>query len=122
MSGFRFLSESNKNGVEVHLECDFSPLRIQTLTQSHPWRVVPMYEILPVTRVMTDRRKFWSFQFLVNSTTLLLQNFHRFSDELVCGFLLTLTKMYWECIVSPDSLCLLCLMKRAFFSLWVSER
>ena len=31
-----FFSESNKNGVEMHFECDFSLFRIQTLTQSHP--------------------------------------------------------------------------------------
>ena len=36
ISGFRFLSESNKNGVEMHFECDFPSFRIQTLTQSHP--------------------------------------------------------------------------------------
>ena len=31
ISGFRFLSESNENGVEVHFEGDFSPFRIHTL-------------------------------------------------------------------------------------------
>ena len=36
ISEFRFLSESNKNGGEMHFECDFSPFRIQTLTQSLP--------------------------------------------------------------------------------------
>ena len=36
ISGFRLLSENNKNGVEMHFE--FSPLRIQNLTQSHPWK------------------------------------------------------------------------------------
>ena len=32
ISGFRLLSENNKNGVEMHFE--LSPLRIQNLTQS----------------------------------------------------------------------------------------
>ena len=36
ISGFRYLSERNKTGVEMHFECDFSPFRIQTLTRSHP--------------------------------------------------------------------------------------
>ena len=36
ISGFRFLSECNKNSAEVHFECEFSPSRIQTLTLSHP--------------------------------------------------------------------------------------
>lgn len=36
ISGLRLLSESNKNGAEMHLECDFSPFKIQALTQSHP--------------------------------------------------------------------------------------
>ena len=35
ISGFQF-SESSKNSVEMHFECDFSPFRIQTLTQSYP--------------------------------------------------------------------------------------
>ena len=39
ISGFRFLSEGNQNGVEMHLECDVSPFRIQSLTQSHPWKM-----------------------------------------------------------------------------------
>ena len=34
--GFRYLSESNKNGFEMHFECELSPYRIQTLTWSHP--------------------------------------------------------------------------------------
>ena len=34
-----FFLESNKNGVEIHFECDFSLFRIQTLTFSHPcWK------------------------------------------------------------------------------------
>ena len=36
ISGFRCLSESSKNGFEVHFECEFLPFRIQTLTWSHP--------------------------------------------------------------------------------------
>ena len=36
ISGFRFLSKSIKNGVEMHFECDFVPFRIQMLTQFHP--------------------------------------------------------------------------------------
>ena len=32
----QILSGGNKNGVEMHFECDFAPFRIQTLTQSHP--------------------------------------------------------------------------------------
>ena len=36
ISRFIFLSESYKNGVEMHFECDFAPFRIQTLIQSHP--------------------------------------------------------------------------------------
>ena len=35
--GFRYLSESDKNGFEMHFECYFSPLRIQTLTWSRPY-------------------------------------------------------------------------------------
>ena len=35
ISGFRCLSESNKNGVELHFKCDFSQLRLQTLIRSH---------------------------------------------------------------------------------------
>ena len=35
ISGFRFLSNSNKNGLEIHFEFDFSPFRIQTVTLSH---------------------------------------------------------------------------------------
>ena len=31
------LSETNKNGSEVHFECEFSLFRIQTLTWLHPW-------------------------------------------------------------------------------------
>ena len=30
ISGFRFRSETNRNGGEMHFECDFAPLRIQT--------------------------------------------------------------------------------------------
>ena len=33
ISGFRYLSESNKTGFEMHFEYEF---RIQTLTWSHP--------------------------------------------------------------------------------------
>ena len=29
-------AESSKNGFEMHFECEFSPFRIQTFTQSHP--------------------------------------------------------------------------------------
>ena len=36
ISGLRFLSQSNKHGFEVHFECYFSPLRIQTAL-SYPW-------------------------------------------------------------------------------------
>ena len=32
ISGFRYLSKSNKNGFEMHFESEFSPIRIQTLT------------------------------------------------------------------------------------------
>ena len=32
ISGVKFLSKSNKNGVEIHFECDCSPFRIQTVT------------------------------------------------------------------------------------------
>ena len=32
----RDISESNKNGFEMHFQCDFSPFRVQTLTWSHP--------------------------------------------------------------------------------------
>ena len=35
-SGFRYLSESNENGTEMQFECESSPLKIQTLTISHP--------------------------------------------------------------------------------------
>ena len=37
--GFRFLSESIKNGAEMHFECDFSPFRIQMFNQSYLWCV-----------------------------------------------------------------------------------
>ena len=30
------LLEANQNVFEMHFECEFSPLRIQTLTWSHP--------------------------------------------------------------------------------------
>ena len=36
ISGLRFLSESSKNGVEMHLECDFSPSRIQNFNPVPP--------------------------------------------------------------------------------------
>ena len=39
-SGLRNLRESNKHGCEMHLECDFSAFRVQTLAWSHPWMVV----------------------------------------------------------------------------------
>ena len=35
ISGFRCLSESNKNGTEMPFECDLSPCRIETLILSH---------------------------------------------------------------------------------------
>ena len=37
ISRFRFLSEGNTNGCEMQFECDFSPLRSQTLTRPHPY-------------------------------------------------------------------------------------
>ena len=37
-------SKSNKNGVEMPFECDFSPFRIQTLSRSHP--CVPSVEFV----------------------------------------------------------------------------
>ena len=40
ISGIRFLSESNKNGVGMHFGCDFSPSRIQNSSQSHPWNTL----------------------------------------------------------------------------------
>ena len=36
ISGFRYLSDSIKNGFKIHFECEFSPFRIQILTGSHP--------------------------------------------------------------------------------------
>ena len=36
ISRFTFLTESNKNSVQLHFECVFSPFRIQTLTLSCP--------------------------------------------------------------------------------------
>ena len=37
MTGFRYLSESNRNGFEMHFESEFSPSRIQTLIWFCPW-------------------------------------------------------------------------------------
>ena len=36
ISRFRYLSESNQNGVEMHFECDFSHFRIQSVNWPHP--------------------------------------------------------------------------------------
>ena len=36
ISGFKYLSENNKNGFAVHFECEFSPVKIQTSTWSPP--------------------------------------------------------------------------------------
>ena len=36
ISGFKYLSENNKNGFAVHFECEFSPVKIQTSIWSLP--------------------------------------------------------------------------------------
>ena len=36
ISGFRFLSENNSDGIEMHFECDFSHFRVRTLVWSLP--------------------------------------------------------------------------------------
>ena len=36
ISGFKYLSESDKSGVEMHFEYDTLPFGIQTLTWSNP--------------------------------------------------------------------------------------
>ena len=47
ISGFkiRFLSEGNKNGFEMHFECERSPFRIQTLAWSHPCILVIIFDV-----------------------------------------------------------------------------
>ena len=47
--GFRCLSESITNVVEMHFECGISPFRIQTLTQSHPGNTS-----MPIPLVLTE--------------------------------------------------------------------
>ena len=44
ISGFRYFTESGKNGFETHFECELSPFRIQTLTWSHP---CPCVDVIP---------------------------------------------------------------------------
>ena len=65
ISGFRFLSESNENGVEMHFECGFAPVGIQTLTQSGP-KVVRCDLLMPFVlcfsrccRACATRRSRW---------------------------------------------------------------
>ena len=41
---FRLLSESNKNGVEMHFECDFQPFSIQTFNP-----IPPIYNFCSIT-------------------------------------------------------------------------
>ena len=43
ISGFRFLSECNKNNIEMHFECDFVPFRIQYFNS-----VLPMIVLITI--------------------------------------------------------------------------
>ena len=70
ISGYRFW-ESNKNGVDIHFESDFSPFRSQALTQSHPCSVNRMKAIYSLNTCMcwwiwlnSDCQQ-WDYQWII---------------------------------------------------------
>ena len=60
ISGLRIFSESNKNVVEMHFQCDILPSRIQTLNQSHPclsFKVFIFLSIVNLKGTLTESEK-----------------------------------------------------------------
>ena len=68
------LSDSNKNDVEMHFECDISLFRIQTLTQSHPvlcvylfgyiWKINFIWLVSEILRNKISEKVAWYWMML----------------------------------------------------------